>query len=102
MAPRALCLCLGGGLLLASWLAGGAESPLGYLVPIALVFAPLLAGRYFGERAIARLRSAAQARPRHRRAFPSPLPRPGFRRLPRGSALLSSSIGGLPPPPRTG
>jgi hypothetical protein len=94
---RSVCLALGLALLAASALLGGPESPLGYLLPIAIAFAPLLAGRYPGERALARLaermrtgrrRGAQRARP----------PVPPLAGVPIRGLLLSGFRGGRAPP----
>jgi hypothetical protein len=84
-------------LLLLAALAGHAEL-LAYAAPALVVALPLIAGRYLGEDAIARLRERAVTRPRRRPAT-APMPRPRFAALvPRGGRLLASSLAVRPPP----
>ncbi len=67
----------------------------------ALAFAlPLLTGRYVGERAIARVRSARAGAPAPRRARDAAAPRrrPSLTLVPRGGLLLASSLATRPPP----
>jgi hypothetical protein len=69
------------------------------LLPFLLLLASLMAGRYPGERALARMR--ARLRGKRRR----PRPRPSFPEAdshstwhPRGGALIGSSLAGRAPP----
>lgn len=69
-----------------------------YLAPALVLALPLLAGRYVGERQLARL---ARARPPVRR--PSDAPRRPQRPravLPRGPRLIGAALAVRPPPPR--
>lgn len=78
--------------------AAGVSSGLWHLLPVLLVFAPLLAGRYPGEelfvRAVTRRRRPAPALSRGR----AQLPRPRRASLPRGGRLLGARLAGRAPP----
>jgi hypothetical protein len=69
------------------------------LAPLLALMAALLARRYPGERAIARLR-AQLARPRRRACAPAAGPRARRRTLPRGGRLAAAAIAARPPPGR--
>ncbi len=77
---------------------GFAESSLLYLAPALALLAPLVFGRYPGERL---LRSVAdRCRPRRETAAARPGRRHwGFAPLPRGGSLLASALAGRGPPP---
>jgi hypothetical protein len=87
------------GALAAGLLLVGSTTPLLFLAPWLVVLAPLLAGRYLGERSLHRLagRLARHRAPRRRVATPiahgltAPL-------LPRGGRLLACSLAVRPPP----
>jgi hypothetical protein len=69
-----------------------------YLVPLLLVVAPLIAGRYPGERALI-ARARIPRRQRRPRPAPSTRPRTPPRHLvPRGGALLAAALAGRAPP----
>lgn len=78
-------------------LAGDGQGLL-YLVPLFLLLAPLLLGRYVGEAGIARI--AARPAPRRRRVAAVAAPRSGPLRAltPRGRRLLAFSLAVRPPP----
>lgn len=69
------------------------------LLPALLLFAPLLMGRYVGERTLRRI-AVRLARPRRRRTTAAPVaPRPRPRRtLAHGGALLAARLAGRAPP----
>ena len=75
----------------------GAHEGLLFLVPAALLAAPLALRRYLGEEKLQALaaRRAARRRPARRLATPA---RPEFRLIPRGARLLASSLAGRSPP----
>jgi hypothetical protein len=68
--------------------------------PLALVLAPLLRGRFVGERTIQRMRDHVAGRePRRQRpARVLGLPRFAPAPLPRGGRLIASSLAVRPPP----
>jgi hypothetical protein len=69
-----------------------------YFAPVLMLALPLLAGRYVGEDAIARL--AGARRSRGRRSLPERLvlPRGASRAFPRGGRLIATSLAVRPPP----
>jgi hypothetical protein len=70
-----------------------------FLAPALLIVAPLVAGRYVGERLIVRLAAKRTRRPRRRApASAAPPSRPAALWLPRGSGLLAFSLDKRPPP----
>lgn len=91
---------LGAGLaaLVLTLAASGSDVAFAYLVPALVLMIPLVAGRYPGERQLARLyRPAAAARStRPERSMGRRLPI--ARVLPRGGTLLASAIAVRPPP----
>jgi hypothetical protein len=89
-----LLVAVAGGLVLT-----GSTTPLLFLAPWLLVLAPLLAGRYVGERSLLRMARAVRRRPPARRAASRPAPRrPTVRGLPRGGRLIACSLAVRPPP----
>jgi len=101
---RALLSLAVASLALVAWLlVHGVGAPFEGLVMLApaLAFAvPLLAGRYLGERAIERARTARTAAPapRRRSTAAAPRRRPSLAVVPRGGLLLASSLATRPPP----
>jgi hypothetical protein len=92
-----LALALTGVLVLG--LAVGLTTPLLFLAPCLLVLAPLLAGRYLGERSLLRLARAVRRRPSRRRpATARARRRPAARALARGGGLIACSLAVRPPP----
>jgi hypothetical protein len=87
-------------LALASLTLVGASSDVLLAVQVLVLVLPLLAGRYVGEEALARVASAFVAR--RRRPVPAlvPVARLGPQRLPRGGRLIAASLAVRPPPPR--
>jgi len=69
-----------------------------FLAPALLIAVPLLAGRYVGEKLIARL--LAERAPKSRRVtkFPAFVPRTSAICYPRGTRLLALSLAKRPPP----
>jgi hypothetical protein len=101
---RALLSLVVASLALAGWVlvhgVGFSGEGLVMLAP-ALAFAlPLLAGRYLGERAIERVRTARASAPAPRRRSTAAVPRrrPSLALVPRGGLLLASSLATRPPP----
>ncbi|HEX3875064.1 MAG TPA: hypothetical protein VHW26_13005 [Solirubrobacteraceae bacterium] len=100
VARRLAAVCLVGGLA-AGLVIAGSTTPLLFLGPWLLVLAPLVAGRYVGERSLLRLVRHVRRRPAPRRSQASRSPRrPAIRRLPRGGRLLACSLAVRPPPVR--
>jgi hypothetical protein len=102
VANRLACRRLVALFLLAALIVGllaGPSAPLLFLAPWLLVLAPLLAGRYLGERSLLRMARAVPGRPpRARPAAARPRLRPIVRVLPRGGCLLACSLAVRPPP----
>jgi hypothetical protein len=97
VARRLVALSLLGALAIGLLLTGS-STPLLFLAPCLLVLAPLLAGRYVGERSLLRLARGVRRRPR-REAVARPARRgPATRVLPRGGCLIGSSLAVRPPP----
>jgi hypothetical protein len=69
-----------------------------YLAPAILIAALLLAGRYPGERVLARAVARVRAALPRRRRTNAPRPRPPRRTTPRGGVLLSAGLAGRGPP----
>jgi hypothetical protein len=93
------------GLAVASmaWVLVGAFAGIGdglaMVAPALLLLLPLLAGRYVGEDALARVQLARAAPPaRRRRARPAAPSHPAVALVPRGGLLLASSLATRPPP----
>lgn len=90
-------------LLVAAWLLvevlSGCDTGLLYLAPALLLGAPLLLGRYVGERRLADLAGRTIARPARRAAHVAP-PRSHLRLMQRGGRLIASSLAKRPPPGR--
>jgi hypothetical protein len=81
------------------WLAGphdGLDLGLLYLAPALLLALPLLAGRYVGEQALARVLTGTT--PRQRRTSHPPPRRPRARLLPRGGRLVAHALASRAPP----
>lgn len=98
VARRLVALCLLVGFAAGLALVGPA-TPLLFLAPSLLVLAPLLAGRYPGERSLARLARARSRRPLARRPAAARIPRrPVVAVLARGGRLLGRSLAVRPPP----
>lgn len=97
VARRLLALGLVGSLVIGLLLAGS-TTPLLFLAPWLLVLAPLLAGRYLGERSLLRLARGARSRPRRPRVTRPARRRPAICVLPRGGCLIGSSLAVRPPP----
>ena len=98
MTPRvrvALALALAAALALLGLHLAGLDTGLLFLTPAFGLTLPLLAGRYPGERAIAR--AARRARPRRRTVKRTVLPPPA-RLLPRGGLLVGHALAGRAPP----
>ncbi len=74
-------------------------STLCFLLPILLAFAPLLCGRYPGERVLARAAFRAKGWKRTRTGWHRPR-LPVRLASPRGGRLIASSAGGRAPPIR--
>jgi hypothetical protein len=97
VARRLLALSLIGIVVLAVLV--GPTSPVLFVAPWLLVLAPLLAGRYVGERSLLRLARVAGRRPSNRRpAAATARRRPTARALPRGGGLIACSLAVRPPP----
>lgn len=75
----------------------GVATGLLFLAPALLLAVPLLAGRYVGERAVARL-VAARARPRRSRGAARRTPGLPAAPFPRGGQLIAWSLAVRPPP----
>jgi hypothetical protein len=87
------------GLLILGLLAVGPTTPVLFVAPWLLVLAPLLAGRYVGERSLRRLARAVGPRRLHRRPAAAPIRRrPAARALARGGGLIGCSLAVRPPP----
>jgi hypothetical protein len=98
VARRLLVLTLIVGVVLVL-LAVGPTTPVLFMAPWLLVLAPLLAGRYVGERSLHRLaRDAGDRRPRRRLGAAVARRRPTSRVLPRGGRLIGCSLAVRPPP----
>jgi len=76
----------------------GSGTTLLFLGPWLLVLAPLLAGRYVGERSLVRLARTPRRRPRRPPAARPVARRPSVRVLPRGGCLIGCSLAVRPPP----
>jgi hypothetical protein len=77
----------------------GSATPLLFLAPSLLVLAPLLAGRYVGERSLIRLARTRRRRPLGRHSAAARIPdRPIVALLARGGRLLGCSLAVRPPP----
>jgi hypothetical protein len=87
-----------GALLLILTLAALACGGLLFLAPALLLVLPLLARRYPGERSLLRLAGRRRAPSAQRRRVQRPPRRPARRVLPRGGALIASSLAVRPPP----
>jgi hypothetical protein len=87
------------GVLAAGLLLVGSTTPLLFLAPWLVVLAPLLAGRYLGERSLHRL-AGRLARPQTPRRRVATAIRHGrtAQLLPRGGRLLACSLAVRPPP----
>jgi hypothetical protein len=87
------------GALVGGLVVTGSTTTLLFLAPWVVVLAPLLAGRYLGERSLLRLARAARHRPPARRLSTRPAARrPSVRGLPRGGRLIACSLAVRPPP----
>jgi hypothetical protein len=70
-----------------------------YVLPLLLLVAPLLAGRYPGEASLERLRARRPRAARRRPAVQAPCAAPAEHRLlPRGGLLVGRSLAVRPPP----
>jgi hypothetical protein len=70
-----------------------------YLLPLVLLVAPLLAGRYPGEASLERLRGRRPRPARRRAPVQSPVSGPAQTRLlPRGGLLVACALAVRPPP----
>jgi hypothetical protein len=70
-----------------------------YLLPLLVLVAPLLAGRYPGESSLERLRDRRPRRRGRRPVVHRPAPAPAeCRLLPRGGLLVGSALAVRPPP----
>ena len=88
-------------LLLVAALAGQSDL-LVYSAPLFVVAAPLLAGRYVGERQLERLRAGRNcALPRRPVAPARPASRGPASLLPRGGRLIAEALAVRPPPLRS-
>jgi hypothetical protein len=95
---RLLALALVGGLAFA--LLVGPTTPLLFAAPWLLLLAPLIAGRYVGERSLLRLARAGRRPPNRRPAAARARRRPAARAFPRGGGLIGCSLAVRPPPAR--
>ena len=77
----------------------GSCAGLAHALPFVLLVVPLLVGRYFGERHLARLIGALPPPSRRRAARGQPR-RVYARTLPRGGCLIAHSLAVRPPPVR--
>lgn len=70
------------------------------LLPLALLVATLLSGRYPGERTLAARLRGMRSRPRRRAGGPLAVrgPRRPFAAIPRGGRLVAAAIASRPPP----
>ena len=78
----------------------GSADVLLFLAPALLILIPLVAGRYVGEKLIARLAGDRTGKRRRRAAASSPAPRLPAIWLPRGTRLIAFSLAERPPPGR--
>ena len=89
-------------LLVAAWIVvsvtTGVDAGLPHLAPAVALGAPLLLGRYVGERRLAALASRSRATSRVRGGR-IPMPRSHVRLMRRGGRLVASSLAKRPPPP---
>lgn len=78
----------------------GSTDVLLFLAPALLIAVPLIAGRYVGEKLIARLVERRGAKRRRPVSTPATRPRRPAVWLPRGTRLIAFSLAERPPPAR--
>ncbi len=78
----------------------GSTDVLLFLAPALLIAVPLIAGRYVGEKLIARLVEARVEKRRRPARTPDSTPPPPAVWLPRGTRLIAFSLAERPPPAR--
>jgi hypothetical protein len=76
----------------------GSTDVLLFLAPALLIAVPLIAGRYVGEKLIARLVEKRTAQRRRPASAPTPALREPAVWLPRGTGLIAFSLAKRPPP----